>query len=67
MKTLDNNYSTTKLCYKLLADKYLDENGKIKKEYKFKLSYPEFGIVDSKISAKKDENLIHIYFYMKRK
>jgi hypothetical protein len=52
---LNNDYSTTKLCYKLLDDKYLDENGKIKEKYKFKLNFPEFGIVDSKIPAKENE------------
>ena len=55
IKTLNQNYSTTKLCYKLLDNKYLDEYGKIKEEYKFKLNFPEFGIVDSKIPAKKNE------------
>ena len=62
IRTLNLNYSTTKLCYKLLDDKYLDENGKIKEEYKFKLNFPEFGIVDSRIPAKKMRNLIRIYF-----
>ena len=53
---LNPNYSTTKLCYKLLLDdKYLDKNGKIKEEYKFKLNFPEFEIIDSKIPARKDE------------
>jgi len=55
VKVLNNNYSTTRLCYKLLDDKYLDENGKIKKELKLKINYLEFGIVDSKISAKENE------------
>jgi len=52
---LNPNYSTTRLCYKLVDNKFLDENGKIKEEYKFKLNFPEFGIIDSKIPAKKDE------------
>jgi len=55
IECLNEKYSTTRLCYKLLDDKYLDENGKIKEEYKFKLNFPEFGIVDSKISAKEGE------------
>ena len=55
IECLNNNYSTTRLCYKLLDDKYLDENGKIKEEFKFKLNFPEFEIVDSKISAKENE------------
>jgi len=53
--TLNPTYSTTKLCYKLLDDKYLDENEKIKEEYKFKLNFPELGIIDSKIPAKDGE------------
>ncbi len=52
---MDNNYNTTRLCYKLLDNKFLEENGKIKEEYKFKLNIPELGIIDSKIPAKKEE------------
>jgi glycosyltransferase involved in cell wall biosynthesis len=55
IKCLNPNYSTTKLCYNLIDDKYLDKNSKIKKEYKFKLNFPEFGIINSKIPAKEDE------------
>jgi len=44
----NDKYSTTRVCYKLL-----DENGKIKEEYKFKINIFEFGTVDSKILAKK--------------
>jgi len=46
---------TSRFLYKLIDDKYLDENGKIKEEYKFKLNFPELGIIDSKIPAKEDE------------
>ena len=53
--TITDKYSTTKLCYKLLDDKYLDKNGKVRRDLKFKLSFPEFGIVDSKIPAKEGE------------
>jgi glycosyltransferase involved in cell wall biosynthesis len=52
---LNENYSTTKLYYKLIDNKFLDKNGKIKEEYKFKLNFPEFGIIDSKIPAKEGE------------
>ena len=55
IKILNPNYSTTKLCYKLVDDKHLDKNGKIREEYKFKLNFPEIGIIDSKIPAKEDE------------
>ncbi|GIU70241.1 MAG: hypothetical protein KatS3mg002_1477 [Candidatus Woesearchaeota archaeon] len=53
--TINSNFSTTKLHYKLLDEKYLDENGKLKENYKFKLRFPEFGIIDSKIPAKEGE------------
>ena len=55
IECLNESYSTTRLCYKLFDDGFLDENGKIKEEYKFKLNFPEFGIIDSKIPAKKEE------------
>lgn len=55
LKCLDEKYSKRKLCYKLIDDKYLDENGKIKEEYKFKINIPELGIINSKIPAKKGE------------
>ena len=53
IETLNEKYSTTRLCYKLLDNDFLDENGKIKEEYKFKINIFEFGTVDSKILAKK--------------
>jgi len=55
IECLNEKYSTTRLCYKLLDDKYLDKYGKIKEDLKFKLNFPEFGIVDSKIHAKEGE------------
>ncbi len=63
-KCLNKNYSTTRLCYKLLDDKYLDENGKIKKDYKFKLNFEEFGIIDSKIPAKENEKFDTFLFLL---
>jgi len=36
------------LCYKLVDDKFLDKNGKIKEEYKFKINNPAFKIQNSK-------------------
>jgi len=62
LSTITSDYSTTQLCYKLVDDKYLDKNGKIKEEYKFKLNFPEFGIVNSKISAKEDEKFDTLLF-----
>jgi len=62
IECLNPNYSTTRLCYKLVDDKYLDESGKIKEEYKFKLNFSEFGIVNSKIPAKEDEKFDTLLF-----
>ena len=64
--SLNENYSTTKLCYELLDDKYLTENGKIKDDLKFKINIPEFEIVDSKIPAKKDEKFDTYLFLPER-
>jgi len=50
--TQNEQYSTTKLCYKLLDDKYLDENGKVKDDLKFKIDILEFEIKNSKIESK---------------
>ena len=38
-----------------IDNKYLNKQGKIKDEYKFKINIPEFGIIDSKIPAKDNE------------
>jgi len=46
--TINPNHSTTRLCYKLVDDKFLDKNGKIKEEYKFKINNPAFKIQNSK-------------------
>ncbi len=62
IKELDSNYSTTKLCHKLIDKKYLDNNGKIKEEYKLKLNLPEFGVVNSKIPAKENEKFDTLLF-----
>jgi glycosyltransferase involved in cell wall biosynthesis len=67
IKCLNPNYSTIRLCYKLIDDKYLDENDKIKKEYKFTLNFPKFGIINSKIPAKRDEKFDTFLFLPKRK
>jgi len=55
IECLNESYSTTRLCYKLLDDGFLDKNGKIKEELKFKINISEFNIVDSKILAKDGE------------
>ena len=55
IETLNEKYSTTKLCYKLLDDKYLDENGKVKDDLKFNINIPEFEIKNSKIIPKPED------------
>ena len=55
IECLNESYSTTRLCYQLLDDGFLDKNGKIKEELKFKINISEFNIVDSKIPAKDGE------------
>ncbi len=59
---MNNSYSTTKLCYKLLDKNYLNSNGKIKEEYKLKLNLPELGITNSKIPAKENEKFDTLLF-----
>jgi len=59
---LNNNYSTTRLCYKLLDDGYLDKNGRIKEDLKFKINIPEFRIQNSEIIGKpKDKFETHLF------
>lgn len=45
----------TKLCYKLIDDNYLDKNGKVKDDLKFRINIPDLGIINSKIPAKEGE------------
>jgi len=44
-----------KIKLKLIDDKYLDNNGYISNDYKFKLNFPEFNIKDSIIIGKPEE------------
>ncbi|MEN3014692.1 MAG: glycosyltransferase family 2 protein [bacterium] len=44
------------LSYKLVEDQKLDEFGRIKPEFKFSLTYPEFRIKDSKFVGKPEDN-----------
>jgi len=62
---IDKNFPNIKLSIKLLDQKYLDDDGKIKKEYQFKLNFPEFGIINSKISSKKDKKF-DTYLFLPR-
>ncbi|MBK3333197.1 glycosyltransferase [Persephonella atlantica] len=58
--------SAEKLIYRLLDEEYLDDNGKIKKEYKFKINLSEFGIINSKITSKKDRKFNTYLFLPER-
>ena len=60
--TITDKYSTTRLCYKLLDDKYLDKNGKIKGEYKFKINNPKFKIQNSKLIGKPEDKFETMFF-----
>ncbi|MDI3545108.1 MAG: hypothetical protein PWP68_525 [Rikenellaceae bacterium] len=59
---MNKNYSTTKLCYKLLDDSYLDENGKIKEELKFKIDVPSLNIKNSKFIGKPENKFETMLF-----
>jgi glycosyltransferase involved in cell wall biosynthesis len=59
---MDKNYSTTKLCYKLLDDSYLDENGRIKEENKFNINNPTFNIQNSKFIGKPEDKFETMLF-----
>ena len=49
LETLNINFTTTRLAYRLLSRDYLDGSGRVKEELKFKINFSELGIVDSKI------------------
>ena len=55
--TLNKSYSTTRLLYKFLKDKFLDDSGIVKKEYKFKINDKGLNIIDSKIVSVSDDKL----------
>ena len=57
LETLNREYSTTQLCYKLLDDNCLDKYGKIKKDFKEKITIPETGIRNSRIEKLGNEKL----------
>jgi len=60
--TLDDNYSTTKLLYKIIDDEYLDENGKIKEEYKWNINNLEFNIQHSKLIGSLEDKFETVLF-----
>ena len=63
IQTVDKNFSTTRLAYKLLPEDYLDERGRVKEELKFKINIPELGIKDSKI-LKQGEEKFDTYLFL---
>lgn len=62
IKSLNENYSTTKLCYKLLNEGYLDKNGIIKEELKFTIYNPTFGIQNSKFIGNPEDKFETMLF-----
>ena len=56
------NYSTAKLCYKLLDDSYFDENGRVKEELKFKINNLKFKIQNSKLIGKPEDKFETMLF-----
>ncbi len=59
---MNKSYSTKRFFYKLLDDKYLDETGKIKEEYKFTINNPTFHIQNSKFIAKPEDKFETMLF-----
>lgn len=60
--TINPNYSTTRLCCKLLTGNYLGKNGRIKDELKFKINIPAFNIKNSKIIGKPEDKFETMLF-----
>jgi len=63
---LNKSYSTTRLLYKFLKDKFLDDSGIVKKEYKFKINDKGLNIIDSKIVSVSDDKLETYLFLPER-
>ncbi len=63
LECLDKNYSTTRLCYKLLDGGYLDSESKVREDVKFSINIPELGIKDSKI-PKLGEEKFDTYLFL---
>ncbi len=59
---LKQDYSTTSLYYKLLDDNYLDDNGKVKEDLKFKINDPKFKIQNSKFIEKPEDKFETMLF-----
>ena len=62
LKSLNNEYSTTRLGYKLLDDEFLDENGKIRDEFKFKINNSKFKIQNSKLIGNPEDKFEAMLF-----
>ncbi|MDK2792757.1 MAG: hypothetical protein PWQ25_1620 [Deferribacteres bacterium] len=62
-KELSNsNIKITRLCHKLLDDNFLNANGRIKEELKFKINIPQFNIQNSTISGKPEDTFETMLF-----
>ncbi len=55
LNSLNKNFSATRILHKLLSKEYLDENGRIKSELKFKIDLPLFNLQDSKLIGKPED------------
>ncbi|MGA1863051.1 glycosyltransferase family 2 protein [Deferribacter thermophilus] len=60
--TIHPNHSTTRFRYKLIDDEYLDEKGKIKGEYKFKINHPAMKIKHSKFIGNPEDKFQTMLF-----
>ncbi len=63
ISSLNKNYSTTILCYKLLNDNYFNKDGIIKNELKFKINIPKFKIQNSKL-IKNPKDKFETFLYL---
>lgn len=62
-KELSNsNMKITRLCHKLLDDNFLDANGRIKEELKFKINNPTLKIQNSKFIGKPEDKFETMLF-----
>lgn len=62
LKSINGNFSTTKLLNRILDEKYLNENGLIKNECKFKINLPLFKIQNSKFIGKPEDKFETLLF-----
>jgi hypothetical protein len=63
IECLNPDYPTTRLCYKLIDNKFLDKNGKIRPEFKFKINHPTLKIQNSKLIGKPEDKFETMLFF----